>query len=80
MKITIDKEFLLQIANSQTELKYQVDKLKEEIKKLAATNSVNLIYKIEAIIDNPAEIQLFANEMSPIFIKYKVSKMSAIKI
>jgi len=33
MKITIDKEFLLKIANSQTELKYQVDKLKEEIKK-----------------------------------------------
>jgi len=46
MKITIDKEFLLKIANSQTELKYQVDKLKEEIKKLAA----NPLYKIEATL------------------------------
>ena len=76
MKITIDKEFLLKIANSQTELKYQVDKLKEEIKKLA----VNPLYKIEATLENPAEIQLLANELSPVFIKYKVLKLSAIKI
>lgn len=75
MKIKVDQEFLLKLANSQTELKFQVDKIKDELKNLAQKSN----YKIEATLDNPADIQFLANELSPIFMKYKVSKVVGIK-
>lgn len=73
MKIKVDQEFLLKLANSQTELKYQVEKLKDELKNQKAN------YKIEATLDNPADIQFLANELSPIFIKYKVLRITGVK-
>ena len=47
--VKIDKEFLMQIANNQTDLKNQIEKLKEEIKNIA----IKPTYKIEATLDNP---------------------------
>lgn len=74
--VKIDKEFLMQIANNQTDLKNQIEKLKEEIKNIA----IKPTYKIEATLDNPADIQLLANELSPVFVKYKVGRIVGIRI
>ena len=54
--VKIDKDFLMQIANNQTDLKNQIEKLKEEIKNIA----IKPTYKIEATLDNLADIQLLA--------------------
>ena len=74
--VKIDKDFLMQIANNQTDLKNQIEKLKEEIKNIA----IKPTYKIEATLDNPADIQLLANELSPVFVKYKVGRIVGIRI
>lgn len=75
MKIKVDQEFLLKLANNQTELRFQVEKIKDEIKNLSQKSN----YKIEATLDNPADIQFLANELSPILVKYKVGRIVGIK-
>ena len=65
-------------ANSQQSdrFKNQIEKLKEEIKNIA----IKPTYKIEATLDNPIDIQLLANELSPVFVKYKVGRIVGIRI